>query len=160
MTAQIINQGTELVAIDSLRQHPRNPNQGDLGAILASVEANGFYGHVVAQRGTGVILAGNHRWLAARHAGLEEIPVTWVDVPDDVAMRILVADNRTAALSQTDDEALAGILRDLAEADMLVGSGFDGDDLDALLADGQEGHPYGREKLTCPACGHQFVKGD
>ncbi len=39
---QILNEATELVAIDSIRPHERNVNQADLGAIIGSLEANGF----------------------------------------------------------------------------------------------------------------------
>lgn len=133
--AQIINQNTETVAIDSLRPHPRNVNQGDLGAIHESITANGFYGNVVAQRSTGHIIVGSHRWQAAQQAGLTEIPVTWVDVDDDAALRIMLADNRTARLGSDDDAALAELLKELAEDGGLEGTGFDGDDLDALLAE-------------------------
>lgn len=62
---RVINQSTETVALDALRPHPRNPRQGNIGAIHDSITANGFYGQVVAQKSTGFILAGNHRWRAA-----------------------------------------------------------------------------------------------
>jgi SAM-dependent methyltransferase len=54
-----------IVPVDSLETHPRNVNQGDIGAIYESIGANGFYGAIVAQKSTGRILAGNHRYQAA-----------------------------------------------------------------------------------------------
>jgi hypothetical protein len=33
-----------MVPVDSLETHPRNVNQGDIGAIYESIGANGFYG--------------------------------------------------------------------------------------------------------------------
>lgn len=132
---RIINENSEVVSIDSLRPHPRNVNMGDIGAIHSSITANGFYGNVVAQRSTGHILAGSHRWLGARQAGLEEIPVTWVDVDDAAALRIMLADNRTARLGSDDEVALAELLQELANDGGLEGTGFDGDDLDQLLDD-------------------------
>lgn len=133
---RILNQGTEVVPLDSLKQHPRNARSGDLGAIHQSIEANGFYGAVIAQKSTGFILAGNHRHQAAVQAGAAEIPVTWVDVDDDHALRILLADNRTNDLATYDDAALAEILKDIHEAHgTLAGTGYDGDALDDLLAD-------------------------
>jgi len=158
----IVNEGYEEVPIDSVQPHPENPRQGDLGSILGSVESNGFYGAVVVQKSTGRILAGNHRWLAAKHAGLTTIPVTFVDVGDVQARRILLADNRTSDLGTYDETQLVSLLKELAaSAEGLAGTGYDGDDLDDLihkLGDGEEGHPYGREKITCPECGHEFVK--
>ena len=164
---QIINQTTETVAIDAVRPHPSNPRQGDIGAIHQSIDANGFYGAVIAQKATGHILAGNHRWQAARQAGATEVPVTWVDVDDDHALRILLADNRTNDLASYDDSALADVLKELQESTgTLAGTGYDGDDLDDLLAElnpnflpTDEEPPRLDQKapVTCPECGHEFT---
>lgn len=59
----------------------------------------------------------------------------YVDVDDRDARRILVADNRTSDLASYDDFALADLLKQLAEEDGLPGTGYDGSDLDDLLAD-------------------------
>ena len=133
---RVINEVSETVPIDTIRPHPRNPRQGDVGAIHESIEANGFYGVVVAQRSTGHILAGNHRWLAAQHAGATEVPVVWVDVDDDHALRILLSDNRTNDLAGYDTESLVELLQGIhASGGGLVGTGYDGDDLDELVKD-------------------------
>jgi hypothetical protein len=148
---RVLNQATETLPIDAVRPHPRNPRQGDIGAIHQSIAANGFYGAVIAQRSTGFILAGNHRWKAAQQAGAKEVPVTWVDVDDDHALRILLADNRTSDLGTYDDGALADILRELQEATgTLAGTGYDGDDLDELLADLGRDKPGTAEDETPP----------
>jgi DNA modification methylase len=104
-----------------------------LGAILESINENGFYGSIVAQRSTGFILAGNHRYQAALQAGASEVPVTWVDVDDARALRILLADNRTTRLGHDNEQALAELLKELADDGGLAGTGYDGDDLDELL---------------------------
>jgi len=132
----IINETIEQVPIGDLQPHPRNPRRGDVGAIQASIGHHGFYGTVVAQRSTGRILAGNHRWLAAKAAGLTEVPVAWVDVDDEQAERILLVDNRANDLASYDDEALLELLRELqATDDGLAGTGFDDAAMDALLAE-------------------------
>jgi DNA modification methylase len=121
--------------LDDLTPHPANPRQGDVGAIHQSIEANGFYGAVIVQKSTGYVLAGNHRMQAAAHAGATSLPVIEVDVDDATATRILLADNRTNDVATYDQDALAGLLKSLAEDGGLAGSGYDGDDVDALLAD-------------------------
>lgn len=121
--------------VDELTPHPSNPRQGDVGAIHGSIEANGFYGALVVQKSTGYILAGNHRLQAAVHAGATSVPVIEVDVDDETATRILLADNRTNDLASYDEDALAALLTGLAEAGGLDGTGYDGDDVDRLLAD-------------------------
>lgn len=132
--ATIRNQDYALVAVGELRPHPANPRKGDVDAIARSVQANGFYGAVVAQRGTGYILAGNHRWRAARGEGLRQVPVLWVDCTDDEARRILLADNRTNDLAGYDQEDLAKLLDEMRAGDGLDGTGWTPADLDALVA--------------------------
>lgn len=126
----------QLVPISDLVPHPQNPNEGDIGAIAESLRVNGWYGTVVANRSTRHILAGNHRVRAAAMLGYTELPVFWVDIPPADELRVLLADNRTTRLGIDNDALLAQLLQDLAAAPAgLAGSGYDGDDLDELLAD-------------------------
>lgn len=128
--------GIRKTPLTALNVHPDNPRQGDVGAIIQSIETNGWYGTLVAQVSTGNVLAGNHRLQAAIHCGLDRVPVHWVDVDDETATRILIADNRTSDLARNDDDVLAELLREIAVADDgLSGTGYDGEDLDRLLAD-------------------------
>ena len=139
-----------------LTTHPDNPRQGDIGAITNSIEQNGWYGTLVAQRSTGRVLVGNHRLVAAIGLGLGEVPVYWVDCDDDEARRILVADNRTSDLAAYDEPGLASLLQAvMTSADGLVGTGYDGDDLDELLADIRCGDPIfsDDEGEPCADCG-------
>lgn len=134
MTATIINDAHELVPVDRLYIHPSNPRQGDVGAVCASIEAHGFFGALVVQRSSSYVLAGNHRLKAARQLGMEAVPVMWVDVDDETAKRILLADNRTSDLGTYDNDQLAQLLQELATTPGgLDGVGYDGDDLDNLL---------------------------
>ena len=122
--------------IGELKAHPENPRQGDISAIAGSIQKNGWYGTIVAQRSTGYVLAGNHRLMAAKSIGMETVPVYWVDVDDEQANRILLADNRASDLATYDDSALADILANLVDTDLgLTGTGFDDADLEALLFD-------------------------
>ena len=68
---------------------------------------------------------------------MQDVPVYWVDVDDAEAKRILLADNRVSDLATWDDTILVSLLESLANDDALLGSGYDGDDLDALLYDAQ-----------------------
>lgn len=146
----VINSAFELVAVNKLRPHPENPRQGDIGAIYESIQSNGFYGAVVVQRSTGYILAGNHRFQAAVESGIAEVPVAWVDVDDDRARRILLADNRTNDMASYDDAALADLLkRVLTETDTLAGTGYEPEDLDDLIKR-VEGDAYKMEQVTAP----------
>lgn len=146
-----INQGFEEVPLDNLKMHPRNANQGDFGAIQESIDTNGFFGAVTANRRTGHILAGNHRYKVAKDQHAATIPVIWVDVDEEAELRILLADNRTTRLGHDDENALAALLSELALSDGgLAGTGFDGDDLDDIIERMAGGGGGGSELLVDP----------
>ena len=124
----------EAEELSKLSEHPENPNVGDIGAIHQSVDASGFYGAIIAQKSTGRVLAGNHRLKALLQKGASVGPVIYVDVDDVTAKRILVGDNRTTRLGHDDDAKLAALLQDIAaQTGSIIGTGYDDDDLDALL---------------------------
>jgi len=122
------------VQLGTLIPHPKNVRQGDIGAIAESLRIHGQYRPIVVQKSTNYILAGNHTWKAARSLGWNNIAVTFIDVDDEQAARILLVDNRANDLATYDDESLAKLLKELAHTEAsLEGTGFDGDDLDDLL---------------------------
>ena len=131
---RVQSQTYEVVPISAVRPHPKNPRQGDLAAIRESLDANGWFGAVVAQKSTGFILAGNHRYRAACQRGAETIPVLWIDCDDQTALRILLADNRTSDLAEYDEAWLSELLNELQEQECgLSGTGFDDASLGELL---------------------------
>lgn len=132
-TDRVVNDGYEMVPVGKLVEHPANPRRGRVDAIEASIIANGFYGAVVAQRSTGHILGGNHRFQAAQLTGMEKIPVIWADVDDATAKRILLADNRTNDIAGYDDDALLAILEECRAEENLLGTGYDDKFVDDLL---------------------------
>lgn len=119
-----------MVPVAELRPYPGNPRQGDVEAIKRSLAANGQYRPVVVNRRTSEVLAGNHTLLAARELGWEQIAASYVDVDEDGARRIVLADNRTNDLAGYDDEALVELLQALPD---LEGTGYDEEALGALL---------------------------
>ncbi len=146
----------------NLSPHPDNPREGDIGAIVTSIEANGWFGTIVAQTTTGHVLAGNHRLIAAQHLGMETVPVFWADVDDQTARRILLADNRTADLATYDVNALAELLEQTATAGDLMGTGYEGEDIDMILRQAQNPPMDFMDAASstrtnhCPACGHDW----
>lgn len=122
------------VSVDEIDPHPENANRGDLDAIKESIRVNGYYAPIVVQSSTGYILAGNHRYRAAKDLGHAAVPVIYLDVDDEAAKRIMVADNRTTRLGHDDDALLAALLEDIGESDTgLLGTGYTHADLQTLL---------------------------
>jgi len=126
-----------LVPIDKVQQHADNPNNGDLDALIESIQVNGFVTAITADARTGNIIAGNHRYQALHALGATEIPVIWVDHMDESgAVRYMVADNRTGKLAILDDTALAALLTNLSDTDLgLAGTGYDEASYQRLLLD-------------------------
>jgi DNA modification methylase len=129
--------------VGKLQEHPQNPNEGDLGAIEESIDELGFFGACLAQESTGYILAGNHRWKAAIQKGAAYVPTLYIDCDDDVALKILLGDNRIADLRTYNNSKLADVLSELrARGAGLRGTGYTSEDLTELLS------RMGRDRLA------------
>lgn len=135
-----------MVPIDSVQQHPDNPRNGDMDALIESIKTHGFMDPIVVQKSTGYILAGNHRWQALHYFNESTVPVIWYTGDDLGAKKFLLADNRVGDRGRYDEHALLDILKTIQDEDPtagLVGTGYTTDDYTALLtlmnADGDEG---------------------
>lgn len=122
------------VDVSEIDPHPDNANQGDVEAIKESIKVNGYYAPILVQSSTGYILAGNHRYRAAKELGHTAVPVIYLDVDDEQGKRIMVADNRTTRLGNDDPALLAALLEDIGDSDIgLLGTGYTHADLQTLL---------------------------
>lgn len=123
------------IPVGDLALLPGNPREGDVGAVSESMRVNGVYQPIIVNKGTHTgrpfeVIAGNHRAQAAQQLGHDTIPAVILDVGEEQATRIALADNRTSDLATYNDDALALMLQQLPD---LTGTGYDGDDLDQLL---------------------------
>ena len=124
----------EQVAVGELLLHPQNPRVGNVEEISKSILANGWWGTLVAQRSTNMVLAGNHRLLAAQQLELDTVPVYWLDCDDEQALKILLADNRTSDISEYDEVMLGELLTSLTLNEQgLLGTGFGIESYDDLM---------------------------
>lgn len=128
------------VPIGSLSSYPVNPRRGDIEAIAQSLKAHGQYRPIVVQYGTNFILAGNHTYKAAKKLGWKKIKVTYVDVSEERAKQIVLADNRLTDLASYNEPLLKNLLSSLPD---LEGTGFSQADVDSLdrLISGLEKEP-------------------
>ena len=143
------------VKVSDLHLHPLNTRQGDVGAIIQSLETHGQYRPVVVQKSSMNVIAGNHTLMAASSLGWATVDATLLDVDDDQALRILLVDNRTNDLATYDSPALIDVLEALVRSEYgLSGSGFDGNDLDELIAtsefEPELEKPAGEDLVTAP----------
>ena len=154
--ARILESGP--VPIDQLRPHPDNPNHGDVPAIIESLREHGQYRAVIIDQ-HGTILAGHHVVQAAARLGWQTIRAERLQVTEQQARKILLADNRIAELGDgIDSTALLDLLQAL-DGD-LTGTGYTATDLRDLqdaLDDSDAPHPEYTRDITIP---HYEPRGD
>jgi DNA modification methylase len=121
------------IPINNITLHPRNPRQGDVEAVTASLRRFGQRKPIVVQAGTRYVVAGNHLLRAARGLGWTEIAANVQEMDDAEATAFMLADNRTSDLGGYDDSLLAAILAEEAAANNLAATGYDEDAVAALL---------------------------
>lgn len=135
-----------LVDIDQLHPDPANVRlHGDrnLAAITASLARFGQQKPIVVQHQGMIVRAGNGTLLAARKLGWTQIAANVVDMTDTEATAYAIADNRTAELAEWHTEDLLAQLEALRSDDeaLFAATGFDGDELDQLMAQLAEDGP-------------------
>lgn len=123
--------------------YPRNARtcpEAAIAKVAGSIHEFGFRSPILVD-GEGVIIAGHTRLLAARRLELETVPViVCADLSPAKVKALRLADNRTAMETSWDDELLAIELEELLGLDLdLELTGFDEDEIAALLAEPTEG---------------------
>ena len=119
------------VKIGSVKPHPKNVRQGDVGAISQSLTAHGQYRPIVIQKSTKFILAGNHTWKAASALGWKEIDVVEIACDENEALKIMLADNKANDLATYDNAQLVELLTEVNNSAGLDGTSGNRDSPDA-----------------------------
>jgi ParB-like chromosome segregation protein Spo0J len=154
-----------LVPIEQVKPYANNANSGDVDIVRNSIETNGFYGAVIAQQGSGTLIAGHTRYEALHSLGADQIPVIWVQTNNIQAARMRVVDNRSTRMGRDDPALLLAELQDIMEADsemLLEGTGYLETDLESLRSLLDEPLDFDDEDFakqrshhvcSCPQCG-------
>lgn len=163
----------EVVEISKLKPHPRNYQRHppeEIAHLKTSITENGVYRNVVVAKDY-TLLAGHGVIQAMTELGRTDAPVHRLDLePDDPrAIKVLVADNEIAHLSEPDKELLAELLGEIQSGNTtgLSGTGYTSAQLDALLEKIKQDTPeppaefpeYDGLMVTeheCPKCGYKW----
>lgn len=118
-----------MTPLEQVGPHPENPNNGDVELIAESIITNGYIAPIIAQKETGYIIAGNHRYHALLSLGADVAPVIWVNMEDADAKRYMLADNKTGQAATLDNTLVLNLLTEFIDregGDMaaLVGTGY------------------------------------
>ena len=172
MEPNILTGVLESVPIGLVTEHPQNPNRNELPPIIDSIEKVGFYGAIQVQRSTGYIVTGNHRYKAAVATGMKEVPVIYLDVDDDEAIRIMLNDNRVAEGGTQDQDMVDALLAEWGEGENQnfdtisgeqgggagIGMGIGGDDDEDEEPDFADREPQGKiDRSDDPEVGRRVI---
>ena len=119
------------VILSELNLYPNNPRQGNIDLIAESLNTYGQYKPITVNKRNNEILAGNHTYQAAKKLGWNDIAVTFVDVDEATAAKIVAIDNKTSDMGGYDTTKLLELLDELPD---LVATGYTDDDIDSLKA--------------------------
>jgi hypothetical protein len=129
---------TVTLPLDKLIAYAGNPRKNDhaVEAVASAIKRFGFRVPVLA-KSNGSLIDGHLRVKAAKHLGMEEVPVVLCDDLSEADIKALrISINRMAELAEWDTELLSAELEGLAEQGIgLKDVGFDEDALAALGAD-------------------------
>jgi hypothetical protein len=123
-------QDVAAVPLAKLRPAPWNPRtirDERFKTLCRSIESDPefLWRRPVLAMADGTIYAGNMRFRAAEHLGLDTIPAVVEDIPEDLAKQRALRDNNT--WGEWDEDALGDLLQELPDVELL---GFDEAELD------------------------------
>ena len=114
-------------------KNPRN-NAEAIKQVAKSIKRFGFASPIVARQADGRIIAGHTRHAAALKLGLEDVPVRFLDIDEQKASALALADNKIGEIATWNDDTLGEILAELEQDGFdLDGLGWSDDELNGLL---------------------------
>ncbi|MEI6818090.1 MAG: ParB/Srx family N-terminal domain-containing protein [Verrucomicrobiota bacterium] len=128
----------KLVPVGELKPNPRNPNthpQRQIELLAKNIRYFGWRQTITISKLTGLIVSGHGRLMAAKHLGVEVVPVDYQDfASENDELAVLVADNRLAELSTVDLNELEKIASEWKSIDFdTILAGFEPADIEGLL---------------------------
>lgn len=136
---------TEIAAVYispyDLLEWDKNPrfNDGAVDKIAQSIQKFGFATPIVARKQDNRVISGHTRLKAAKLLNLEKVPVRLIELTEEEADALALADNRLGEIASWDDGLLSEILEDLKEKEFELDSiGFSEQELDQLLGEWED----------------------
>lgn len=134
-----INSDYQIVSIDKLKLDPENPKihpDENIEQIKASIKAHGFINPLAVHKDTGIIVAGNGTFMAAKALGYTKVPVIYLDCDFNTARSYGIAVNRIPESSKWDLDAFNKHIKELNDWDPekdWKSVGFDDSEIKILL---------------------------
>jgi len=152
--------------IEDLNPAPYNPRvhpEKAISRLKASIERFGYTNPVLVQKGTNTIIAGHARVEAAKQAGLDEVPVIYLDFDDVTAKAYNIADNRLAELTEWDFPKLKDLITEIDTGAFDIElTGFGAEELASIftyqrpMVDAEYDPESIKTANKCPKCGYEW----
>lgn len=97
--------------------NPRK-NEKAVPKVAESIKKYGFASPIVARKSDNRVIAGHTRLKASILLGLEEVPVRFIEVTDEQATELTLADNKLGEIAEWDNEKLNTLIRDIPSIDL------------------------------------------
>jgi len=123
------------VPVAELKAWKANPRKNDRAVpeVAASIRRFGFSSPIIA-RPDGEVIAGHTRLKAALELRMHAVPVRFLDLDDQEAHALALADNKIGEISRWDRDGLGSVLADLeADGVRLDGLGWTDEEIGRLL---------------------------
>ena len=155
----------ENVAVDKLNPAAYNPRQIEddvLDKLALGLKKFGCVEPIIVNKRTGNVVGGHQRIVAAKRAGIDILPVTYVDLPDNEEKALNLALNKISG--DWDFSKLADMLVEMDAGDLSMDlTGFSEAELEELATwtpdDDDDGTVGGDSSdRVCPKCGYVFTK--
>ena len=150
-------------------QNPRN-NEKAIDQVARSIERVGFASPIIARKQEGRIIAGHTTLQAALRLGLSEVPVRFLDLDDQAASALALADNKSGEVATWEHSVLSDVLKGLeTDGFDLDGLGWSEDEIDSILSPPEYSPKDGGEldlddfsefDHQCPRCGFEWTDQD
>ncbi|AKL88379.1 ParB-like partition protein [Gordonia phage GMA6] len=127
---------TKPIQMAELQMYHKNPRIGNVNAIAASLEESGQFKPIVVNIGTHTsrkneILAGNHTFMGMKKLGEKLIYASFVDVDEQQATKIVLADNKVADLGTYDEKIIADLFESLPD---IAGTGYSQEEFEDIMS--------------------------
>ena len=161
----------EIVDIKKLNPNPLNPNKHpkeQVEKLAFIIKTNGWRSPITVSKRSGMIVKGHGRLEAAKLLKVKEVPVDYQDYESESQeYEDLLADNRIAELSETDNKILLDLFHEYDNgANNIELTGYTDEDYKNLASaldeyikkeEQAETEPKAKKTVICPHCGMEVL---